>query len=98
MESVVKTALDPMNVVHAWDCLGANGGQDIILQLAVDAEAVAFEMWVRLERVFALPADISCQYIYQAFVEEVQSRSLPSAMQSLQKELKEILGVSVNIT
>ena len=99
MESVVKTALDPMKVasrlayfvnrrtvtaalkaVHAWDCLGANGGQDIILQPPVDAEAVAFEMLERLERVLALPADVSCQYIYQAFVDEVQSRSLPGAM------------------
>ena len=83
--------------IHIWDCLGANGRRDIILQPPVDAEAVAFEMWERLERVFALPADVSCQYIYRAFVDEVQSRSLPSAMQSLQKELKQILGVSVNI-
>ena len=85
-----RTVTAALKAVHAWDCLGANGGQDFILQPAVDAEAIAFEMWERLERVFALPVDVSCQYIYQAFVDEVHSRSLPAAMQSLRKELKQI--------
>ena len=92
-----RTVTAALKAVHAWDFLGDNGGRGIILLPAVDAGAVAFEMCERLERVFALPADVSFQYIYRAFVDEVQSRSLPGAMQSLQKELKQILGVSVNI-
>jgi hypothetical protein len=65
--------------------LELHGGRDII-QESPGEEAVATKMLDRLTKAFSPNQDNACKSIYKVFSNEIESVSIPNAVQSMGKE------------
>jgi hypothetical protein len=82
----IRSMVASLKAIGAWDCLKRNGGIDIIQEPLPEGESAAPKLMARLEKAFALNPDHACQSIFRAFMNEVESVSIPNAVQSLGKE------------
>jgi hypothetical protein len=82
----IRTIVAALKAIGAWECLKRKGGIDIIQELPPEGQAVAQNMMQRLEKAFALDLGGACQSIFRIFMNEVESVSIPNAVQSLGKE------------